>query len=83
MTATKLRLSLNSRSLAKTITLLSNSVVLATNSYLIARSIVDRYRDRKRERVLENLEVISQTLGSLATLSSVISNALDENAKGP
>ena len=82
MTATKLRLSLNSRSLAKTITLLSNSVVLATNSYLIGRSIVDRYRDRKRERVLESLEVISQTLGSLATLSSVISNALDENAKG-
>ena len=82
MTATKLRLSLNSRSLAKAITLLSNSVVLATNSYLIGRSIVDHYRDRKRERVLDSLEVISQTLGSLATLSSVISNALDENAKG-
>ena len=82
MTATKLRLSLSSRSLAKAITLLSNSVVLATNSYLIGRSIVDRYRDRKRERVLESLEVISQTLGSLATLSSVISNVLDENAKG-
>ncbi len=82
MTATKLRLSLSSRSLAKAITLLSNSVVLATNSYLIGRSIVDHYRDRKRERVLESLEVISQTLGSLATLSSVISNVLDENAKG-
>ena len=82
MTVTKLQFNLSSRSLAKAITLLSNSVVLATNSYLIGRSIVDRYRDRKRERVLESLEVISQTLGSLATLSSVISNALDENAKG-
>ncbi len=82
MTATKLQFNLNSRSLAKAITLLSNSVVLATNSYLIGRSIVDHYRDRKRERVLESLEVISQTLGSLATLSNVISNVLDENANG-
>ncbi len=80
MTETKLRFNINSRSLSKAITLLSSSAVLATNSYLIGRSVVDSYRDRKRERVLENLEVISQTLGSLASLSNVISNVLDENA---
>ena len=78
--ATKLRLNLNSRSLAKSMALISNSVVLATNSYLIGRSVLDSYRDRKRERVLENLEVISQTIGSLASLSNVISNVLDEHA---
>ena len=82
MTATKLRFNINSRSLSKAITLLSSSAVLATNSYLIGRSVVDSYRDRKRERVLENLEVISQTLGSLASLSNVISSVLDENANG-
>ena len=80
MTDTTLRFNLNSRSLAKAITLLSSSAVLATNSYLLGRSVIDSYRDRKRERVLENLEVISQTLGSLASLSNVISNVLDENA---
>ena len=80
MTNTKLRFNLNSRSLAKSMTLISNSVVLATNSYLIGRSVLDSYRDRNRERVLENLEVISQTIGSLASLSNVISNVLDEHA---
>ncbi len=79
MTETKLRFNFNSRSWAKAVTLLSNSAVLATNSYLIGRSVIDSYRDRKRERVLENLEVISQTLGSLASLSNVISNVLEDN----
>ena len=82
MTDIKLRFNLNSRSLSKAITLLSSSAVLATNSYLLGRSVLDSYSDRKRERVLENLEVISQTLGSLASLSNVITNVLDENANG-
>ena len=78
--ATKLRFNLSSGSLAKSMTLISNSLVLATNSYLLGRSVVDHFRDRKRERVLENLDVISQTLGSIGSLSRVISNVLDENA---
>ena len=80
MMATKLRINLNSGSLAKSMTLISNSLVLATNSYLLGRSVLDHFRDRKRERVLENLDVISQTLGSLGDLSKVITNVLDENA---
>ena len=80
MMATKLRINLSSGSLAKSMTLISNSLVLATNSYLLGRSVVDHFRDRKRERVLENLDVISQTLGSIGSLSRVISNVLDENA---
>jgi len=79
MNVTKLRFNLSSNSLAKSMTLLSNSLVLATNSYLLGRSVVDHYRDRKRERILENLEIISQTLGSIGSLSRVISNVLDEN----
>ena len=80
MMATKLRINLSSGSLAKSMTLISNSLVLATNSYLLGRSVVDHFRDRKRERILENLDVISQTLGSIGSLSRVISNVLDENA---
>ena len=80
MMATKLRINLNSGSLAKSMTLLSNSLVLATNSYLLGRSVVDHFRDRKRERILENLDVISQTLGSIGSLSRVITNVLDERA---
>ena len=82
MSDTKLRFKINSRSLARAITLLSNTAVLATNGYLLGRSVIDSYRDSKRERVLENLEVISQTLGSLASLSNVILNVLDKNADG-
>ena len=82
MTVTKLRFNLSSGSLSKAITLLSSSAVLATNSYLLGRSVVDHYRDRKRERILENLEIISQTLGSIGSLSKVISNVLEENANG-
>ena len=80
MMATKLRINLNSGSLAKSMTLISNSLVLATNSYLLGRSVVDHFRDRKRERILENLDVISQTLGSIGSLSRVITNVLDERA---
>ena len=80
MMATRLRINLSSGSLAKSMTLISNSLVLATNSYLLGRSVIDHFRDRKRERILENLDVISQTLGSIGSLSRVISNVLDENA---
>ena len=80
MSVTKLRFNLSSSSLAKSMTLISNSLVLATNSYLLGRSVLDHFRDRKRERILENLEIISQTLGSIGSLSRVISNVLDENA---
>ena len=80
MMATKLRFNLSSGSLVKSMTLISNSLVLATNSYLLGRSVIDYFRDRKRERVLENLDVISQTLGSIGSLSKVISNVLDEHA---
>ena len=80
MMATRLRINLNSGSLAKSMTLISNSLVLATNSYLLGRSVIDHFRDRKRERVLENLDVISQTLGSIGSLSRVITNVLDERA---
>ena len=80
MMATRLRINLNSGSLAKSMTLISNSLVLATNSSLLGRSVVDHFRDRKRERVLENLDVISQTLGSIGSLSRVITNVLDERA---
>ena len=80
MSVTKLRFNLSSSSLAKSMTLLSNSLVLATNSYLLGRSVLDHFRDRKRERILENLEIISQTLGSIGSLSKVITNVLDENA---
>ena len=80
MMATRLRINLNSGSLAKSMTLISNSLVLATNSYLLGRSVVDHFRDRKRERILENLDVISQTLGSIGSLSRVITNVLDERA---
>ena len=80
MSVTKLRFNLSSSSLAKSITLISNSLVLATNSYLLGRSVLDHFRDRKRERILENLEIISQTLGSIGSLSKVITNVLDENA---
>ncbi|TFB13954.1 hypothetical protein E3V33_00150 [Candidatus Marinimicrobia bacterium MT.SAG.4] len=80
MSVTKLRFNLSSSSLAKSMTLFSNSLVLATNSYLLGRSVLDHFRDRKRERILENLEIISQTLGSIGSLSKVITNVLDENA---
>ena len=80
MMATTLRINLSSGSLAKSMTLISNSLVLATNSYLLGRSVVDYFRDRKRERILENLDVISQTLGSIGSLSRVITDVLDENA---
>ena len=80
MSVTKLRFNLSSSSLAKSMTLISNSLVLATNSYLLGRSVLDHFRDRKRERILENLEIISQTLGSIGSLSRVITNVLDENA---
>ena len=80
MMATKLRINLSSGSLAKSMTLISNSLVLATNSYLLGRSVLDHFRDRKRERILENLEIISQTLGSIGSLSKVITNVLYENA---
>ena len=80
MTVTKLRFNLSSGALSKAITLLSSSALLATNSYLIGSSVINSYRDRKRERVLADLEVLSQTLKSLASLSQVITDVFDEDA---
>ena len=81
--STKIRINVNTRSLARLITLLGNATMLAANSYLIGRSFTDHIRDRKRERIMSSLEIASQALGTLASVSNVVINTIESNAKKP
>jgi len=73
---TKLRIRVNTSSLVKIAGVLSNSVMLAANAYLIASGIQNSIRARKQERVQDNLQATAELAAALAGLTKVITETL-------
>lgn len=78
---TRIRINVNSQALVKTAGLLSNTVILATNAFLLGSGIASHWRDRKRERTLQNLEVTAQVANALAGLTRVVVETLDRDQR--
>lgn len=77
----RLRINLNTRAITRTASLISNTVVLTANAFLIGSGISNRFKDRKRERVLETLEMGAQIANVAAGLTKVIVETLDRGQK--
>lgn len=76
----RLRLNLNTRALTRTASLISNTIVLTANAFLIGTGITSSLRNRKRERTIETLEMGAQVANAAAGLTKVIVSIL-ENGK--
>ena len=70
--STKLRVNVNGRSVISLIELVSNSVLLGTNVYVIGTSINNAVRLKKEERIRTNLELSGEAASALASLTKVV-----------
>jgi len=73
---TKLRIRVNTGSLVKIAGIVSNSVMLAANAYLIGSGIHNSFRVRKQERISDNLQTTAELASAIAGLTKVISDTI-------
>ena len=76
-----LRLNVNSQAIYKVASLVSNSVILSTNAFLLGSSIQNQLRDRKRDRTIESLQLTAEIAGAVAGLTKVVINTVGNNAQ--
>lgn len=70
--STKLRVNVNHRSLISLGELISNSVILGANAFLIGSSITNAIRSKKQERLRTSLELSCEAASAMAGLTKVI-----------
>jgi hypothetical protein len=63
----------------KMASLLSNSVILAANTFLVGSSLRQRLHDRKREHIASNLQVIAEVASAAATLTKVVTETIEQH----
>jgi len=77
----RLRLNVNSTALYKIASLVSNSVILSANAFLLGSSIQNQLRDRRNSRVSEGLQLTAEIAGAVAGLTKVVINTVGNNAQ--
>ena len=76
MIMTKLRIRINPNSLVKIAGIISNSVLLAANAYLIGSGIHNSFRVRKQERISGNLQTTAELASAVAGITKVITESI-------
>ena len=76
-----LRINVNSQALYKVANLISNSVILSANAFLLGTSVHNQIRDRKRDRTIEGLQLTAEIAGAVAGLTKVVINTVGNNAQ--
>ena len=75
----KLKININSNALTKAASLISNSVLLTSNAFLIGSGFSNYFKDRKRERITSNLQVTAEIASAIAGLTKVITETLEKH----
>jgi len=70
------RIRINPNSLLKIAVIVSNSVMLTANAYLIGSSFHNHYRVRQQERISNNLQTTAEIAAALAGISKVITESI-------
>lgn len=73
----RIKIRFDLQTLAKTAGLLSNSVTLATNAYLLGTGLKRNLDRKKAERISEHLHLAAEISSALAGLTQVIVNTLE------
>jgi len=76
---TKLRFNINSQAIAKTASLISNSVLLTANAYLIGTGFANSFREQKTMSRNQNLQLTAEIATSIASLTRVITDTLSKH----
>jgi len=77
-----LRINVNSNALYKVASLVTNSVILSANAFLLGSSIQNQLRDRRNSRVTEGLQLTAEIAGAVAGLTKVVINTVgNQNAQ--
>jgi len=75
---TKLRGRVNSNALIKLAGLVSNTVILSANAFLLGHNIRRQLRERKTQVIADKLQLTAEVASAVAGLAKVIVEALDE-----
>ena len=74
-----LRINITSQAAIKLASLVSNSVILAANAYLVGSGIRGQWRDRKREHIASNLQLAAEMATATASLPKFISDTIEQH----
>jgi len=80
---TRLRLRFSSGSLSRVAGLLSNSVALAANAYLIGAGLHNSLRTRRQERIQDQLQLTAELAAAVAGLTKVVSDTIGASHAAP
>ena len=73
------RIRTNPNSLVKIAVIVSNSVMLTANAYLIGSGFRNHYRVRQQERISNNLQTTAEIAAALAGITKVITESIGAN----
>ena len=83
MAETKLRINLNTQAIVKTAEIISNTVLLTANAYLVGSGFRNHFRERKREQITNSLQTAAEIASAAAGLTKVITETIGSyHAKG-
>ena len=75
---TKLRVRVNPRSLVKAAGLVSNTVLLTANVFLIGSNISGSIRERRKQQTAENLQLTADISTALANITRIITETVEK-----
>ena len=75
---TMLRINLNANALTKAASILSNTVLLGANTYLIVNSLKSSIAEKNRNRVVETLQLTAEVASAVAGLTKVVTDKIDQ-----
>ena len=71
-----LRIRINTNAFVKIAVIVSNSIMLTANAYLIGSGFRNHYRVRQQERISNNLQTTAEIAAALAGISKVITESI-------
>lgn len=74
----KLKINANLGSIVKTTSIIANSAVLAINTYTFGRNMNDYLRQRRRESIQTNLEILSSIAQAVSNLTGTVASSIEK-----
>ena len=75
---TRLRLNVNTMAIVKLANLISNSLILTSNVYLLGNDIRRQIKDKKTEALTNKLKLTAEAASAVASLAKVVVNTLEQ-----
>ncbi|MCH8838697.1 MAG: hypothetical protein IIA60_13035 [Candidatus Marinimicrobia bacterium] len=74
----RLRLKISGQSLNRGAHLISNTVLLATNLYLVGSGLRQQSHARAQQTTISNLQTAAEIAGAIAGLTQIVTSTLDK-----